>query len=147
MNVNINNNNHNISFGLGKGGILKASVDGSEKMSFEEVQEKLASKANNDEERDQAMNFMQLPEEFLQRGLARMTKSRIFDHKWELAKTGNIGAANDIKNLFSRFGLERFLTRNMDNNNNFVTNLVNMTQREREAFLKMEEYIFNGGRV
>jgi len=147
MNINLNNTNHQITVGKGANGVLKFGVDDSEKMSFDKLQETLVSKAADDEERETAMRFMQIPDKFLERGQARMAKSRIFQHKWELAKSGDMAARNDIKDLFGQFGLARFLTQNMNDSNNFVTNLLSMNQRERLSFLRLEEYIMNGNSI
>ena len=146
MNINLNNTNHQVTIGKGANGVLKFGIEDSEKMSFDELQEVLVSKAADDE-RETATRFMQIPDEFLERGQARMAKSRIFQLKWELAKSGDMDARSDIKDLFGQFGLARFLTQNMNDSNNFVTNLASMNQRERLSFLRLEEYIMNGNSI
>lgn len=143
MTITLNNTNHQVTMGKGKNGMLKFAIDGSEKKSFKELQETMKEKATNDKERESAMRFMRIPDEILQQTAARLTKQRIFNKKWELAQAGNFDARNDLKGLFHKFGLDRFLTHNMSNTNNFVTNLLSMTQRERAAFIKLEEYVFN----
>ena len=147
MNINLNNTNHQITIGKGSNGILNFGIGDSEKMLFSELQEALISKAADDEERETAMQFMQIPDKFLERAQVRIAKSRIFQHKMELAKAGDMNARSDIKDLFGQFGLARFLTQNMNDSNNFVTNLVSMNQRERLSFLRLEEYIVNGNRI
>ena len=87
---------------------------------------------------------MQIPDIFIEQAQVRIAKTNIFNHKLELSKAGDMDARNDIINLFGRFGLARFLTQNMNDSNNFVTNLVSMNQRERQSFLRLEEYIMSG---
>jgi len=147
MNINLNNTNHQVNMGVGKNGVLKFGLNDSEKKSFGEIQEAMLAKAANEEEESTVMRFMQIPDELLIRGQVRMAKSNLFSHKMELAQSGDMEAKNDIKALFERFGLARFLVQNMDDNNNFVTNLVSMNQREREAFLRLEEYVLGGNRI
>jgi len=144
MNVTINNANHQITTSLGKNGVLKFGLGDSQKMTFNELQGAISSKIDNDEERVEALRVFQLPDEILQRSLARTAKSNIFREKWELAKAGDMDSRNNLIDLFSSFGLERFLTRNMNDSNNFVTNILSMSPGEKAAFLRLEEYILSG---
>ena len=147
MNITLNNTNHQVTMGVGKNGVLKFALGNSEKMSFGELQDTMISKATSDEERESAKRFMQIPDKFIEQAQARVAKSRLFNLKLELANAGNMDARNDIINLFDRFGLSRFLTENMNDRNNFVTNLLSMNQRERLAFLELEDYILAGNRI
>ncbi|MCL2203470.1 MAG: hypothetical protein FWB88_05990 [Defluviitaleaceae bacterium] len=143
MNVTLNGVQQQISAKVGKNGILKFAVAGSQNIKFHELQGVLADKATNDAERAEALRLFQLSDEVVQQSLARTAKSRMFNLKAELANSGDMNARNEIIDLFSSFGLERFLTRNLNHNNNFVTNLVSMSPGERAAFLRLEEYILS----
>jgi len=146
MNVTLNNTNYQVNMGIGKNGVLKFNLGDFKKMSFSELQETMLSKTNDEEEQAEVMRFMQIPDKFIQRAEARLAKSRIFQHKWELAKAGDMDARRNVEDLFGRFGLARFLPRNMNDDNNFVTNLLSMSHGERQSFLRLEEYITNGNR-
>ncbi|MCL2189700.1 MAG: hypothetical protein FWC16_12055 [Defluviitaleaceae bacterium] len=147
MNITLNNTSHQVNASVGKNGVLKFSLGDSEKMSFSELQKTMNAKAVNNEERAAVANFMQFSDETILQGQARMAKSSLFNQKWALASAGDFNARDDIIALFERFGLSRFLTRNMNDGNNFVTNLVSMNHREREAFLRLEAYVLGGNRI
>ena len=147
MNITLNNTNHQVTMGVGNNGMLKFALGDSEKMSFDELQDEMVSKATSDEERESAMRFMQIPDKFIEQAQTRIAKTRLFNLKLELANFGHMESRNDIISMFDRFGLSRFLTENMNDRNNFVTNLLSMNQRERLAFLELEDYILNGNRI
>lgn len=86
----------------------------------------------------------QMSDESMLRGMARMAKFNLFEHKANLTQAGDIRGRRELESLFNQFGLGRFLTRNLDETNNFVTNLVNMTPQEREALLRLEQFVLGG---
>ena len=123
-----------------------AALDDGEKVPFGQFVNEVSSKAENDEEWAAVLRVFQLPDEIIQRSSFRQAKSRIFAKKWELANAGDFEARDEIINLFPKFGLERLLQRNMNHTNNFVTNLLSLTPREKESLLRLEEYIFGDNR-